>query len=58
MVKEKTTDKEMCRYEYYNGDEYRDNKIDMIEIEIKKDDETKIFSYATNREITEKNMNI
>lgn len=56
IIKEKTTDKEMCRYEYYNGVEYRDNKFDMIEIEIKKEkDETKIFSYATNIEITEKN---
>lgn len=56
IIKEKTKDKEICRYEYYNGVEYRDNKFDMIEIEIKKEgDETKIFSYATNMKITEKN---
>jgi hypothetical protein len=46
----------VCRYEYYNEVEYKDNKFDMIEIEIiKEDDKTRTYKYATNMEIIERN---
>lgn len=57
IVKRSIDSKEESRYEYYNGVEYRDNKLNMIEIEVKKNGkEAQRFCYATNIKITEKNF--
>lgn len=55
IVIEKEYEGIKTRYEYYNGIVYRENELNMIEIEETKNGKTTKFCYCTNIEITKKN---